>query len=235
MVPLLVAMVFGPLLAWKRGDLAGALGRLKLAFAAAALIALGMLWLATGGPVGAVFGMALAAWVLVGTVVEYAERLKLFRTPLGDSWRRACALPRAAYGMTIAHLGVGVLVAGVTASAWQVERVETMRPGDSIDVAGYSFRFEGTQPIVGPNYTAQRGRFTVTRAGAPVTIMQPEKRFYPVRRMPITDAAIHTNGFADLYAVMSEQVGIDVRSAATWSAARWYACTVVVWTCALSL
>jgi cytochrome c-type biogenesis protein CcmF len=109
--------------------------------------------------------------------------------------------------MTLAHLGVGVLVVGVTASAWQVERIETMRPGDSIDVAGYSFRFEGAQPRVGPNYTAQRGRFTVTRAGAPVTIMQPEKRFYPVRSMPITDAAIHTNGFADLYAVMSEEAG----------------------------
>jgi cytochrome c-type biogenesis protein CcmF len=118
-------------------------------------------------------------------------------------------MPRAAYGMTLAHLGVGVLVVGVTASAWQVERVETMRPGDSIDVAGYSFRFEGTQPRVGPNYTAERGRFTVTRDGVPVTIMQPEKRFYPVQRMPITDAAIHTNGFADLYAVISDAVGSD--------------------------
>src|SRR5882762_1376749 len=105
MVPLLVTMVFGPLLAWKRGDLAGALGRLTLAFAAAALIALATLWLATGGPVGAIFGTAL----------EYGERIKLFRAPLRDSWQRASALPRAAYGMTMAHLGVAVLVAGVTA------------------------------------------------------------------------------------------------------------------------
>ena len=209
MVPLLLTMVFGPLLAWKRGDLAGALGRLTLAFAAAALIALATFWLKTGGPVGAVFGMALAAWIIVGTAVEFAERIKLLRAPPGDSWRRARAMPRAAYGMTMAHLGVGVLVVGVTASAWQVERVETMRPGDSIDVAGYSFRFEGTQPRVGPNYTAERGRFTVTRDGVPVTIMQPEKRFYPVQRMPITDAAIHTNGFADLYAVISDAVGSD--------------------------
>jgi cytochrome c-type biogenesis protein CcmF len=209
MVPLLVTMVFGPLLAWKRGDLAGALGRLKLAFAAAAIIALATLWLATGGPVGAIFGMALAAWIFTGTALEYGERIRLFRAPLGDSWQRARALPRAAYGMTTAHLGVAVLVAGVTASAWQVERVETMRPGDSIDVAGYSFRFEGTRPVAGPNYTAQRGRFTVTRGGAPVTVMQPEKRFYPLQRMPLTDAAIHTNGFADLYAVLSEEAGND--------------------------
>ena len=81
--------------------------------------------------------------------------------------------------------------------------------GASVDIAGYSFRFEGTQPIAGPNYTAQRGRFTVTRNGAPVTTMQPEKRFYPLQRMPLTDAAIHTNGFADLYAVLSEEAGND--------------------------
>jgi cytochrome c-type biogenesis protein CcmF len=207
MVPLLVTLVFGPLLAWKRGDLAGALGRLKFAFAAAAAVALATFWLKTGGPVGAVFGMALAAWIFAGTALEYADRVKLLRAPLGESWRRARNLPRAAYGMTIAHLGVAVLVTGVTASAWQVERVETMRPGDAVDVAGYSFRFAGTQPVAGPNYTAQRGRFVVTRDGAPVTIMQPEKRFYPVQRMPITDAAIHTNGFADLYAVIADTAG----------------------------
>src|ERR1700704_1882192 len=70
MVPLLVTMVFGPLLAWKRGDLAGALGRLKLAFAAAAIIALATVWLATGGPVGAVFGMSHPAPYLVGDARE---------------------------------------------------------------------------------------------------------------------------------------------------------------------
>jgi cytochrome c-type biogenesis protein CcmF len=207
MVPLLVAMVFGPLLAWKRGDLAGALGRLGFALAAAALVAVATWWLRTGGPVGSIFGMALAAWIAVGTLVEYCERIKLFGGPLGQSWQRARNLPRAAYGMTIAHFGVAVLVAGVTASAWQSERIETMKPGDSVEIAGYSFRFEGAKPEEGPNYSAQRGRFTVTRDGREIAIMQPEKRFYPVQRMPTTNAAIHTNGIADLYAVIQEPAG----------------------------
>ncbi len=209
MVPMLVALVFGPLLAWKRGDLAGALARLKFAFAAAAVAALATWWLKTGGPIGAVFGMALAGWLAAGTVLEWAERIKLFRAPMTDSWRRARNLPRASWGMTIAHFGAAVLVAGVTASAWQTERIETMRPGQSLDVAGYTFRFEGTRPVDGPNYTAERGRFTVTRGDRLVTVMQPEKRFYPVQRMPVTDAAIHTNGFADLYAVITEPSGGD--------------------------
>jgi cytochrome c-type biogenesis protein CcmF len=102
-----------------------------------------------------------------------------------------------------------VLVAGITASAWQTERIETMKPGETIDIAGYSFRFDGAHPVQGPNYTAQRGHFTVTRGAEPVTIMRPEKRFYPVQQTPTTDAAIHTNGFADLYAVINEPVGND--------------------------
>ena len=209
MVPMLVLLAFGPLLAWKRGDLAGVLGRLSLAFGFAVVVALATWALKTKGPVGAIFGMALAAWLAAGTAVEWAERIKLFRAPLGDTWRRARSLPRAAWGMSIAHFGVAVLVAGITASAWQTERIETMKPGETIDVAGYSFRFDGAHPVQGPNYTAQRGHFTVTRGGEPVTIMQPEKRFYPVQQTPTTDAAIHTNGFADLYAVINEPVGND--------------------------
>src|SRR5438445_7222369 len=79
-VPLLIAVPFGPLLACRRGDLAGALGRLKLAFAAAALIALATLWLATGGPVRAVLGMALAAWSFIGSPPEYGARINRLRS-----------------------------------------------------------------------------------------------------------------------------------------------------------
>jgi cytochrome c-type biogenesis protein CcmF len=204
MVPMLMVLVFGPLLAWKRGDIAGALGRLKFAFAAAAIVALATYFLATGGPVGAVFGMALAAWLFLGTLIEWAERVRLFRAPFAESRRRAANLPRAAYGTTVAHLGVAVLVAGITASAWQVERIETLHAGDHLDLAGYDVRFDGARPIQGPNYTAQRGTFTVTRNGNPVAVMEPEKRFYPVQQMPITDVAIRTNGFADLYLAMSD-------------------------------
>ena len=209
MAPMLMMLVFGPLLAWKRGDFLGALDRLKFAFATAAVVGLATFYLETGGPIGAVFGMALAAWLAVGTLVEWAERVKLFRAPLAEAWRRARGLPRSAWGTTIAHLGVAVLVTGVTASAWQQERIERVRPGETIELAGYQFRFEGALPIKGPNYTADRARFVVTRNGRMVADMRPEKRFYPVQRMPTTDAAIHTNGFADLYAVINAPAGDD--------------------------
>ncbi|HLB80969.1 MAG TPA: heme lyase CcmF/NrfE family subunit, partial [Dongiaceae bacterium] len=109
MVPALLAVAAGPLLPWKRGDLAGALGRLKLAAAIVAVVVVATWGLRTDASVLALFGIALAAWVVGSALAELAERVKLFRAPLGDSLRRAGGVPRAAYGMTVAHIGAGIV------------------------------------------------------------------------------------------------------------------------------
>jgi cytochrome c-type biogenesis protein CcmF len=100
MVPVLIAVAVGPLLAWKRGDLLGALQRLWLAFAIALAVVLVGLYLAGFKPILALLGLGLAAWVGAATISEWAERVKLFRAPFGESWRRAWNLPRSAYGMS---------------------------------------------------------------------------------------------------------------------------------------
>ena len=208
MVPALLAMAAGPLLAWKRADLAGALGRLKLAAAIVAVVVAATWSVRTDASILALFGIALAAWVVGSAVVELAERVKLFRVPLGDSLRRAGGVPRAAYGMTVAHIGVGIVVAGITASsAWRTESIQVMRPGDSVAVAGYDFAFAGAEELQGPNYTIQRGTFTVTREGRMVARLFPEQRFYTVEQRQTTEAAIHTTWLADLYAVVGDPDG----------------------------
>lgn len=207
MAPLIVAMAAGPFLSWKRADLAGVLGRLKLAFVAMILAAALALYL-QGGPVLAALGMGLAAWLFAGALIEWAGRVKLFRASLGESLRRARYLPRAAHGMTLAHAGLAVAVAGMIASAsWKAEVVEVMRPGETIELAGYSYRFEGVVSEQGPNYSSDRATFTVTRDGQPVAVLRPEKRLYPVQQMPTTEAAIHTTGMADLYTVIGDPDG----------------------------
>src|ERR1700759_1343178 len=100
MVPALIAVAVGPLLAWKRGDLRGALQRLWVAFFAALAVALVGLYLAGFKPILALLGLALAAWVGVGVIVEWAERVKLFRAGVAETWRRARHLPRASYAMS---------------------------------------------------------------------------------------------------------------------------------------
>ena len=203
--PLIAAMGIGPMLAWKRADLPGVLGRLKMA--AAVTVAVGLLaayWLA-GGPVMAALGLGLAAWAILAALTELAERVRLFRLPLGDSWRRAKGLPRSAYGAALGHLGFGIAVAGMAGSAgWTTERIDLMRPGDTIDLAGYEVAFEGVEAVTGPNYQAERGRFVVSENGVPVYLMTPEKRWYPVAGMPTTEAAIRTTWIADLYLVLGE-------------------------------
>ena len=208
MVPLIAALAIGPMMAWKRGDLAGALGRLKAA-AVLTAIAVGVAWwLLADGPILALLGMALVVWLGVGSVVEFAGRLKLGRTSAADSWRRAVNLPRAAYGMTIAHLGVAAMVLGITVSeAWQTEVQQIVRPGDRVTVSDYEFTFEGAESLPGPNYMSLVGTFTVTRDGEPVTVLQPETRSYPNPPMQTTEAAIRTTLGGDLYAVIGEPDG----------------------------
>jgi cytochrome c-type biogenesis protein CcmF len=205
MIPLLIAMAAAPLLPWKRADLRGIVQRLGLVAALAAAVALGTwAWSSGASPLPAL-GIACAAWVAGGAILELGLRLRLFAGPLGDSWTRARNLPRAAWGMTLAHLGVAVFVAGVTASsAWRSESIQFMRPGDTVDLAGYTFAFAGTATIEGPNYRAERGTVRVSRNGRDIAVLHPEKRFYPSQRTTTTEAAIHTTWLADLYAVIGD-------------------------------
>ncbi len=204
-VPLIILAGITPLMSWKRADMPGVLGRLWVAFAAALLAALAALFVYWGKAMLAAIGIALAAWLAAAVFVELAARIRLFRVGLGDSLRRLAGLPRAAYGMSLAHLGVALMVAGVTASsAWQDEFLQVVRPGETVTVGGYDFRLERVEKATGPNYTIDRGEVTVLRRGAPFVTVWPEKRFYPVQGRPTTEAAIHTTWFADLYVVLGD-------------------------------
>ena len=245
MVPLFAVTAVGPLLPWKRADLAGVLGRLKLAFAAAAGVAL-VAWIVTTGTAPwAPLGVGLAAWLFVGALVELGERLKLFRAPVAETLARARHLPRSAYGMTTAHIGLALALAGIIGSqAWRTEALAVMTPGETVTVAGYDFTFQGVRELPGPNYTRERGEFVVSRDGDTVAVLFPEKRFYPVQQMPTTEAAIHTTWLADLYAVIDEPQDSGAHGSGAWSVRIyhnpllpwiWIGCIVMVLGGAISL
>ena len=207
-LPLVAVMAVGPLLPWKRADLGGVLARLKAALAVSVLAALATWYWLDQGPVMAILGLGLAMWLFAGALTDLALRLGIGRASLRDSWRRARNLPRSAYGMTVAHIGVAVIIFGITGStAWETEKLQVMRPGESIDVAGYTLRFDGVRDIQGPNYSAVRGAFTVSRDGRPVTVLTPESRSYPDPPMQTTEAAIRPTFSGDLYAVVGDPDG----------------------------
>ena len=207
MIPLLLAMPFGPFLAWKRGDLLGAMQRLFAAAGVAVLaltVAFALYW---RGPWLAPFGIALGVWVVAGALSEWITRVKLFSAPLADSFHRARGLPRAAYGTLLAHAGIGLAVIGIVATtAWQSEVVLSMKPGDSAQIAGYELAFRGAAPAQGPNYQDQVGILTVTRGGTPVTELSPAKRTYDAPRQTTTEAVIHVSWRGDLYAVLGDEL-----------------------------
>ncbi len=208
MVPLFLLMAIGPMLSWKRGDLAQALARLKFALVAALLALAATLLIAgiSSRTLWAALGLGLAAWLLFGALSEWAGRIGLFQRSFADAFHRALHLPRSAYGMTISHIGLAIVLIGITGSlAWRTESIQVMRPGGTITASGYQFKFIGVQDNVpGPNYVASRADFIVTKDGRFVSELQPERRMYANPPQPLSTVAIHTDLVSDLYAVLGD-------------------------------
>ena len=210
MIPLIILMGIGPRLAWKRGDLGAALSRIKIAaLASVAMMALSLVMngAAKFTDIGGAFGLGMATWLALSTASEWIDRVKLTK---GGAWQRITNLPRAAHGMTIAHFGMAVLIAGVSgAGAWKQEHIQTMAPGQSVEIAGYTMTFEGVKMIKGPNYDAGQATITATKGGDFVATMHPELRSYIQPPQQTTFTAIHTTFFADLYAALGEAQGAE--------------------------
>jgi cytochrome c-type biogenesis protein CcmF len=204
--PLLIIVPFGPLLAWKRGDLRAASERLVFAFGAAILAAMLAAWLAGAENLLALFGIGVGAWLVVGALSEVAFRVKLFSAPPAETVRRLRGLPRSAYGTMLAHLGVGVTVLGIViASNFMSERILTMRPGHSITLGGKTVTFDDVVLRRGPNYDETVASFTVRSDGGTVlTVMEPTKRRFATRQTETTEAAIATFGTSQLYVSLGD-------------------------------
>jgi len=206
MLPLLLALPLGPLLAWKRADLSAALERLIVAGVLAAVAMVMAFAFTERGPWLAPFGFAIGVWVMAGALSEAAVRVKAGKVAPQESLRRLTNLPRSALGTTLAHFGVGLMVCGIVGtSAYKSEKILLMRAGDRIDIAGYELAFRGTAPSRGSNYTETIGAFDVTRGGEPITRLEPSKRLYDAPPQPTTEAGIHASWRGDLYVVLGDQ------------------------------
>jgi cytochrome c-type biogenesis protein CcmF len=214
-VPLLFAVPFGPLLAWKRGDLFGAAQRLTAAFGIA-LLAIAMSFaMAYGVSVLAPFAIGLAVFVMAGAVTDIVERIALFRQPLSVSFARARGLPRSAWGTGIAHFALGVMLLGVTFEAtFGTERIAAVQPAQTVSLAGYDLTFDGLVSRTGPNYREVVGHFTVREGGNVIGVMDPSKRSFTARGSSTTEAALLTRGFSQLYLSLGDptaQGGVAIR------------------------
>jgi cytochrome c-type biogenesis protein CcmF len=208
LAPGIIAMVIGPILAWRRGSLAAALRRLLPALIGACLTPVILIAFDRTAPPAALAGISLAVWATLGVLTDLADRSGLAKLPLATVWRRMRHLPRGTWGYATAHFGVGVLIAGIVVStAWRSERIETMHAGDTLEIAGRTLRFVGVTEGDVANYHAQRAQIVVERPGSDPMTLYPERRWYPVARSQTTNTAIATNGFGDLYLALGDPDG----------------------------
>jgi cytochrome c-type biogenesis protein CcmF len=149
------------------------------------------------------FGLLLAFWVIATIFVSIRQRLH--NSGQGGLFTKLARQSRSYYSMHLAHFGIAVFIIGVTlVNGYETEKDVRMEIGSTVEMGGYTFRFNGASPVSGPNYQAMRGDIDVLHNGEKILEMQPEKRTYNASGMAMTEPAIDTGFLRDLYVAMGE-------------------------------
>ena len=199
MSPIVLLLPFGPLVRWQREQPRPVLAML-LPWAGLALLG-GVIawWMAPQGAIKAGLGIAGAAWIVLGTLRFAIDRL-----------RKSGRMTREMWGMTLAHIGVGLFVAGALLNAALNEQREVaLMPGQTLQLHGDDYRFDGVERKAGPNYTADIGTVTLSRDGRIIATLHPEKRSYASGGQVMTEAAVDWGVLRDRYVALGESLGDD--------------------------
>lgn len=203
MTPAIFLIGVGPIARWKQMSLPALAVRLRWAFAVSVVSALVAPYFMGEWKPMISFGLLLAFWIIVCVLVNLKHRISA--STEGNVFTRLLKQSRSYYGMHCAHLGVAVFIIGVTlVNGYETEKDVRMEIGSKVTVGGYSFQFNGTRNDVGPNYKAVIGDIAVSKDGQFVRNMYPEKRTYNASGMAMTEAAIDTGFFRDLYVALGE-------------------------------
>jgi len=199
MAPAIFLMAVAPLARWGEAKLPDLWTQLRWALLISGLVGVGLpTCFSASWSSWVALGLFLSAWVALGSAMLVAKKLRW-------GWPLMRAQPLSWWGMVAAHLGVAVFIAGVTlVKGYQTEIDLRVRPGDEFSVGGQVLRFEGVEPVLGPNYQADRGRFTLG-TGERARSMAPEKRLYPsMPQTPLTESAIASSWDGDIYLTLGQ-------------------------------
>ncbi|MFO1352073.1 MAG: heme lyase CcmF/NrfE family subunit [Gammaproteobacteria bacterium] len=216
MAVLALIMVVGTATRWKQDTVRRLVAQLRYA-AVGVTVAGALIWMmmADHGAAKAILGSVLAAWILCGTLVALHAQIAGKRHP----WAALRQVSRSFYGMALAHAGLAVTLAGVAVvSTLSTDVFKRLTPGASVDLGGYTFRFDGVKQVQGPNYQANEATIGVFRDGDWIATLAPQKRNYRVQTMPMTEADILPGITHDLYASLGEPLGED----GAWSVRIYY-------------
>ncbi|BBJ23766.1 heme lyase CcmF/NrfE family subunit [Candidatus Nitrotoga sp. AM1P] len=155
-----------------------------------------------------VAGTSLGMWALLTSMAYLIARVR--GSTNGNAWATLRGTSRSTYGMLLAHTGIGVFILGVTlVKGYETSSEMRLRVGDVTTLDGYAFRLLAMEKMKGPNYSGIRGTLEVTLDGAKIDTLYPEKRLYTMQDSAMTEGAIYTSLFRDLYVALGEQISRD--------------------------
>jgi len=189
MIPAILIMGIGPILSWGKEDGLKIFKKIFPSILLTLLITIFIfLFYQTYSLIGVV-GILLAFWIISNNVIIFLKKKE-----------------NLSNGMVMAHLGIGLLILGITGSSvWQEEKITRMKVGNETNIREYNIILKEINEIKGPNYIALQGNFFVyDKEKNIITKLKPENRFYPITNNFTTEASIHTNLLRDLYIVLGE-------------------------------
>jgi cytochrome c-type biogenesis protein CcmF len=187
---------------WRETTLQSVLNKLWKPAVLSILIGLSFPFIYGNGFEARVFlGISVGLWIISTVGTEFIGK---FRNTQSIT-NRLRELPLSYYGMMVAHVGVAVTAIGITlVTSYSEERDMSMYKGDTVEIAGYQFTFQGTHVVKGVNYMADQATIEVVEDGQPVATLRPEKRRYNVKNAMMTEADIDASLFRDLYVALGE-------------------------------
>ena len=204
MVPLLFILVPGTIARWREAHVSEMFQELRWVGAASLLLAIGLPFVWGPWSIGTALGVFLGMWVALGSLHNMVNRLRKPGRIGGSFW-----------GQHLAHFGLAVVVLGITGvKSYEVERDVRMGLGQTVTIEPYTFRLVDMVDVNGPNYKAMQAHVEVLKNDKVIHVLYPEKRRYFSTAMPMTEAAIRSNFFGDLYVSLGDPIAGDTPS---WS------------------
>ena len=203
MVPAILLCAFSPMLSWKRAVIENIIERIIAVFICALFLA-SIIIIMNDGSASAFLGLFLGFWLICGTLYEFFIKVGI-KSSFKIFIQRALNLPRSAYGMSVAHIGVAIFIIGVTvSSAWRIDIEKPIILGEKTIVKDMEITFKSIKRVAGPNWNADRGEFEIITSNRDKHFLYPERRFYPASQVNTSEPAIMSGIFSDLYIVLGE-------------------------------
>ena len=200
-VPAFLVMGFAPLMSWGKIDIKKQFKKIYPSALFTVVISIAFLWIYQSYSLLGLLGIVLAIWIISNILITSFQQLKV---NYKEKKFMNEDIPKFSLSMVMAHLGIGLLIIGITGSSvWQKEKITKMKINDKTTIHGYNIILDEVNEIQGSNYIALQGKFLVHDSKKNiVTELKPENRYYPVTNNTTTEASIHTNLIRDLYIVL---------------------------------